>query len=104
VLAGGRITGFLYEVGVLAALDELAGRAVSNDFDLYVGTSADGVLGALLADGARPSKIFEAIIEDRSDSPFYFQSLDILGEVRGGPLGMINQFGRAMVGTLGRAL
>ncbi len=40
VLAGGGITGFLYEVGVLTALDELAGRALSNDFDVYVGTSA----------------------------------------------------------------
>lgn len=38
VLAGGGITGFLYEVGVLAALDELAGAATSNDFDVYVGT------------------------------------------------------------------
>ena len=104
MLAGGGITGFLYEVGVLAALDELAGRAVSNDFDLYVGTSAGGVLAALLANGARPGKIFEAITEDRSDSPFYFQSRDILGDVPGGPLGMISQFGRAMVGTLGRAL
>ena len=104
VLAGGGITGFLYEVGVLAALDELAGCAVSNDFDLYVGTSAGGVLAALLANGARPSKIFEAIIEDRSDSPFYFQSRDILGVAPGGPLGMIGQFARALAGTWARAL
>lgn len=59
VLAGGGITGFLYEVGVLAALDELAGRAVSIDFDLYVGTSAGGVLAALLANGARPGNILK---------------------------------------------
>ncbi len=51
VLAGGRITGFLYEVGVLTALDELAGRALSNDFDVYVGTSAGAVLAALVANG-----------------------------------------------------
>ncbi len=43
MLAGNGITGFLYQVGVLAALDEMAGRVVSNDFDLYVGTSAGGV-------------------------------------------------------------
>lgn len=104
VLAGGGITAFLYEVGVLAALDELAGRVVSNDFDLYVGTSAGAVLAALLANGARPAKIFEAITEDTSDSPFYLQSRDILGVVPGGPLGMIGQFARAMAGTLGRAL
>ena len=34
------------EVGVLTALDELAGRALSNDFDVYVGTSAGAVLAA----------------------------------------------------------
>jgi NTE family protein len=62
------------------------------------------VLAALLANGARPAKIFEAITEDTSDSPFYFQSRDILGVVPGGPLGMIGQFARAMAGTLGRAL
>lgn len=51
MLAGGGITGFLYEVGVLTALDGLAGRALSNDFDVYVGTSAGAVLAALLANG-----------------------------------------------------
>jgi len=57
VPAGGGITGFLYEVGVLTALDELAGRAaLSSDFDLYVGTSAGAVLAALLANGARPAE------------------------------------------------
>jgi NTE family protein len=79
VLAGGGITGFFYEVGVLAALDDLAGGATSNDFDVYVGTSAGAVLAALLANGARPREIFEAVIRDQSSSPFCFQSRDILG-------------------------
>jgi NTE family protein len=104
VLAGGGITGFLYEVGVLAALDELAGGAASNDFDVYVGTSAGAVLAALLANGARPREIFEAVIRDQSSSPFYFQSRDILGVGSGGPLRMMGQFARATFGTVGRAL
>src|SRR5271156_4503981 len=104
VLAGGGITGFLYEVGVLAALDELAGGVASNDFDVYVGTSAGAVLAALLANGARPREIFEAVIRDQSGSPFYFQSRDILGVGPGGPLRMMGQFARATFGTVGRAL
>jgi predicted acylesterase/phospholipase RssA len=79
VLAGGGITGFLYEVGVLTALDEVAGRAASSEFDAYIGTSAGAVLAALLANGARAGEIFKAIDEEQIGNPFYFQSRDILG-------------------------
>lgn len=104
VLAGGGITGFLYEVGVLTALDELAGRALSNDFDVYVGTSAGAVLAALLANGAHAAEIFAAMTQNEAGSPFYFESRDILGVGSGGPLRMIGQFVSATFGTLRRAL
>jgi predicted acylesterase/phospholipase RssA len=104
VLAGGGITGFLYEVGVLTALDELAGRALSNDLDVYVGTSAGAVLAALLANGAHAAEIFAAMTQNEAGSPFYFESRDILGVGPGGPLRMMGQFARATFGTLGRAL
>jgi len=104
VLAGGGITGFLYEVGVLTALDELAGRALSNDFDVYVGTSAGAVLAALLANGAHAAEIFAAMTQNEAGSPFYFESRDILGVGSGGPLRMMGQFALATFGTLGRAL
>ena len=104
MLAGGGITGFLYEVGVLTALDELAGRALSNDFDVYVGTSAGAVLAALLANGAHAAEIFAAMTQNEAGSPFYFESRDILGVGSGGPLRMMGQFARATFETLGRAL
>ena len=104
VLAGGGITGFLYEVGVLTALDQLGARGMSNEFDVYVGTSAGSVLAALLVNGARPAEIFEAVSENKTDSLFYFQSRDILGVGSGGPVRMISQFARAMTGTLWRAV
>jgi len=45
VLAGGGITGFLYEVGILTAYDEWSGAPCSaNNFDIYVGTSAGALL------------------------------------------------------------
>jgi NTE family protein len=62
------------------------------------------VLAALLANGARPREIFEAVIRNQSSSPFYFQSRDILGVGSGGPLRMMGQFARATFGTVGRAL
>ena len=42
-------------------------------------TSAWSVLAALLANGARAAEIFEAVSDTTTDSPFYFQSRDILG-------------------------
>lgn len=53
VLAGGGVTGAIYELGALQALEELlapSGRT-ANDFDIFVGTSAGAILGSLLANG-----------------------------------------------------
>ncbi len=40
VLAGGGITGAVYEVGALRAIDDLLVGMTVNDFDIFVGTSA----------------------------------------------------------------
>ena len=45
VLAGGGLTGAVYEIGALRAIDDLLVDRTVNDFDIYVGTSA----GALVA-------------------------------------------------------
>ena len=49
-LAGGGITGSMFEVGCLAALDDVLedGRGV-NEFDMFVGISAGAIIAALLA-------------------------------------------------------
>ena len=49
ILCGGGIKGFLYEVGALAALDDLfeEGRT-TNDFDIYIGISAGAAVSALV--------------------------------------------------------
>jgi predicted acylesterase/phospholipase RssA len=102
VLSGGGITGFLYEVGVLAALEEVAGP-LGRAFDLFIGTSAGSVLAALLASGAAPSEIFRALMED-ADSPFNFRTDDIFGVAATGPLELLGRLGRPLIGSIGRAI
>lgn len=57
VLCGGGITGLTYEVGALRALDDLLVGSTVNDFDIYVGTSAGSMVGALLANGITPTEM-----------------------------------------------
>ena len=77
VLAGGGFPGWMYEVGVVTALDEFFEDGFSvNDFDIFVGTSAGACVAALLANKVRPREIFDAVREDK-DSPFNFKTTDI---------------------------
>lgn len=61
VLAGGGLTGAVYEIGALRAIDDLLVDRTVNDFDIYVGTSAGALVAALLANGISPSTMFEVI-------------------------------------------
>src|SRR4051812_33669088 len=68
-LCGGGITGGMYEIGALTALDDFfvgAGeRSFSvNDFDVYVGTSAGAFPAAVLSPQLRTRRLFRAILED----------------------------------------
>ena len=69
VLAGGGITGGLYEVGALMALDALFRNASVCDFDLYVGTSAGAFVAALVANGVSPARIRDTLERDRRTLP-----------------------------------
>src|SRR2546425_10716154 len=61
-LAGGGVIGGMYEVGVIAAIEErLNGGGC---FDIYVGCSAGSVVGALLANGVRAPEIHQGIDHD----------------------------------------
>jgi predicted acylesterase/phospholipase RssA len=79
ILCGGGITGAMYEIGVLTALEDFLGPKMSMaDCDIYVGTSAGSMVAVALANGIRPTELFEAIIYDR-DHPFNFRREDIFG-------------------------
>lgn len=61
VLAGGGLTGAVYEIGALRAINDLlVGRTV-NDFDLYVGTSAGALVAAGLANGMTPQMMLQTM-------------------------------------------
>jgi predicted acylesterase/phospholipase RssA len=67
VLGGGGMTGGVYEIGALRALDLLAVNSTVNDFDIYVGTSAGSFVAGMLANGVTPDEMMQ-VINDRVPS------------------------------------
>ena len=68
VCAGGGVTGAIYEIGCLRALDELLDRSVV-DLDLYVGISGGAFVASLLASGISPREMYDEVTS-RASSPF----------------------------------
>jgi predicted acylesterase/phospholipase RssA len=63
VLAGGGLTGAVYEIGALRAIDDLLLDRTVNDFDIYVGTSAGALVAAMLAAGFSPGLMLDVMNE-----------------------------------------
>ncbi len=60
VCAGGGVTGAVYEIGLLRALEDLLDRSVL-ELDLYVGVSGGAFVASLLANGVPPHEMYEAV-------------------------------------------
>jgi predicted acylesterase/phospholipase RssA len=69
VLGGGGVTGGVYEIGALRALDLLAVNRTVNQFDIYVGTSAGSFVAALAANGVTPEEMMR-VVNQQSPTPF----------------------------------
>ena len=61
VLAGGGLTGAVYEIGALRAIDDLLVDRTVNDFDIYVGTSAGSLVACFIASGLSPEEMLQVI-------------------------------------------
>jgi predicted acylesterase/phospholipase RssA len=61
VLAGGGLTGAVYEVGALRAIDAMLVDRRVNDFDIIVGTSAGALVGSMLARGITPGEMMRTL-------------------------------------------
>jgi len=61
VLAGGGLTGAVYEIGALRAIDDLLVDRAINDFDIFVGTSAGSLVNAFIANGISPEEMLQVI-------------------------------------------
>jgi NTE family protein len=60
VCAGGGVTGAIYEMGCLRAIEELLDRSAL-DLDLYVGVSGGAFVASLLANGVSPAEMYEEV-------------------------------------------
>lgn len=82
VLCGGGFTGYLFEVGALAALDDLFDEGMTtNDFDIYLGESAGAALSALVANGVKPEQLLEANLS--GSRPYCIERRDIFAPALG---------------------
>lgn len=61
VLAGGGLTGAVYEVGALRAIDDLLMGLSVKDFDIFVGTSAGALVSSFIANGLSPRDVMQAL-------------------------------------------
>ena len=74
VLGGGGMTGGVYEIGALRALDLLSVNKTVNQFDVYVGTSAGSFVAAMTANGVTPEEMMRVVVQE---TPVPFRDVDI---------------------------
>ncbi|MCL5885128.1 MAG: patatin-like phospholipase family protein [Deltaproteobacteria bacterium] len=96
ILGGGGITGGMYELGALSAMDDfiVSGRK-SGDFDLYVGISAGSIPAAFLANGITVSEMCSAVL-GKGDQGLLLRREDIYELSLGG---MFRFLGRSLLNS-----
>ena len=66
-LGGGGVTGAMYQIGVLAALEDAVEGLKADGFDLYIGASSGASVAAALAGGRSVQRIYRAILDPADD-------------------------------------
>ncbi len=77
-LCGGGVTGAMYEVGCLAALEDFFPGFFASDFDAFVGSGAGSSVAVALAGGLRAGRLYRALL-DPADDFFSLKRNDIFG-------------------------
>ncbi len=62
-LAGGGITGAMFEVGCLAAIEESVEGFRASDFDVYVGAASGATIATALAGGLPALRLYRALLD-----------------------------------------
>ena len=79
VLGGGGITGGVYEIGALMALNDFLANRTVNDMDLYVGVSAGSLVAAQVCAGHTPGVMMSALSSRRGGATPPFLRSDVYG-------------------------
>ncbi len=66
-LGGGGVTGAMYQIGALAALEDAVEGLEAHGLDLYVGASSGAGVAAVLAGGRPIQRIYRAILDPSDD-------------------------------------
>ena len=66
-LPGGGVTGGMYQVGALSALDDALEGLDARGFDVYVGTSSGATVAAALAGGLPVQRLYRALLDPADD-------------------------------------
>lgn len=66
-LCGGGITGAMYEVGCLAALEEALTDFRACDFDVFIGAASGSVVATALAGGLSAQRMYRALLDPADD-------------------------------------
>src|SRR6185369_5493228 len=68
-LPGGGVTGGMYQIGALSALEDALEGLAGRGFDLYIGTSSGATVAAALAGGLPVQRLYRALL-DPADNYF----------------------------------
>ena len=68
-LPGGGVTGAMYQIGALSALEDSIEGLDARSFDFYIGTSSGAIVSAALAGGIQVQRLYRALL-DPADSFF----------------------------------